>query len=163
MNTARIKWREAFPGASDEDMEGLQHIWGVRLPLRLRTVLRYSEMAIPVPNEVSVPNVYSAALESMLNFTLNLPGTAKAQDIMIAIQDRCPSGIIPFGDEGSGDLFCLDYRHSATEPRIVYWYATGAALHYDAAASKEEADREADGKALIHLADSFDEFLALLH
>jgi hypothetical protein len=56
------------------------------------------------------------------------------------LAEQLPQGVIPVIDTGSGDFVCLDYRAGA--PSVVYF-----------------AHERADGKAIIHLAASFGEFV----
>ncbi len=57
-----------------------------------------------------------------------------------------PKGLVPFADDGGGDLTCFDYRGCKENPPIVFWVC---------------GDEEGDG---IHfVANNFDEFINILY
>jgi hypothetical protein len=64
---------------------------------------------------------------------------------LLAVDDQLPDQIIPFADDGGGDMMCLDYRQDPDHPKVVYW------------AHEEEKDT-----SIFPLADTFTEFLAML-
>lgn len=57
-----------------------------------------------------------------------------------------PKGLIPFADDGGGNLTCFDYRKTKKEPPIVFW------VH-----------DEPEGEDIHFIADSFEEFINMLH
>lgn len=61
--------------------------------------------------------------------------------------------IIAFGCSGNGDYICFDYRNNSTEPCVVLMY------HDDFIEDNSGSVR----MRVIHIADSFDDFLLKLH
>ena len=57
-----------------------------------------------------------------------------------------PKDLIPFADDGGGDLTCFDYRNCKENPPIVFWVCG-----------------EPEGEDTHFVANSFDEFLGMLH
>jgi hypothetical protein len=60
---------------------------------------------------------------------------------------RFENGLIPFGDNGGGDLICFDYRNDRTtdNPHIVIWYHEGPDYNP------------------VFIANNFEEFINMLH
>lgn len=57
-----------------------------------------------------------------------------------------PEGLIPFADDGGGNLTCFDYRHCKENPPIVFW------VHDDP-----------EGEDVHFVSDNFEEFINMLH
>ena len=64
------------------------------------------------------------------------------------IEYRFEDGLIPFGDNGGGDMICFDYRHDKTtnNPPIVIWNHD---LGFD--------------HRVVFVANNFEEFINMLH
>ena len=64
------------------------------------------------------------------------------------IEYRFEDGLIPFGDNGGGDMICFDYRHDKTtnNPPIVIW----------------NHDMGFDHR-VVFVANNFEEFINMLH
>ena len=58
-----------------------------------------------------------------------------------------PQNVVPFGENGGGDMVCFDYRSNpkTTNPPIVYW-----------------EHEEEEGKDVSFIAKDFEEFLSIL-
>lgn len=61
------------------------------------------------------------------------------------LAEQLPPGIIPIGEDGSGNYICFDFRKQGDDPRIVLWH--------------HEKDSET---SILPVAESFTEFLAML-
>lgn len=57
-----------------------------------------------------------------------------------------PKGLVPFADDGGGDLTCFDYRNCKENPPIVFWVC---------------GDNE--GEDVHFVANTFEEFINILH
>jgi cell wall assembly regulator SMI1 len=57
-----------------------------------------------------------------------------------------PENLIPFAEDGGGNLVCFDYRTTKEEPSIIFW------CHDDP-----------EGKDVHFVASSFEEFINMLH
>ena len=64
------------------------------------------------------------------------------------IEYRFEDGLIPFGDNGGGDMICFDYRHDKTtnNPPIVIWNHDMGLKH-----------------RVVFVANNFEEFINMLH
>lgn len=60
-----------------------------------------------------------------------------------------PRGVIPFGEDGGGDLMALDFRTSAEAPSVVY-------------VALADADEDGSGRNVYLLAPTFSAFLSML-
>ena len=56
-----------------------------------------------------------------------------------------PEGLVPFADDGGGNLTCFDYRKTKENPSIVFW------VHDDP-----------EGEDVHFVANNFDDFVAML-
>jgi hypothetical protein len=57
-----------------------------------------------------------------------------------------PENLIPFAEDGCGNLTCFDYRNTRKDPPIVFW------CHEDS-----------EGEDVHFIANSFEEFINMLH
>ena len=64
------------------------------------------------------------------------------------IEYRFEDGLIPFGDNGGGDMICFDYRNDKTtdDPPIVIWNHDMGLKH-----------------RVVFIANNFEEFINMLH
>ena len=66
----------------------------------------------------------------------------------LPIEYRFEDGLIPFGENGGGDMICFDYRNDKTtdNPPIVIWNHDMGLKH-----------------RVVFIANNFDEFINMLH
>jgi hypothetical protein len=72
----------------------------------------------------------------------------KADESFPGYGEAFKEGLVPFGDNGGGDLICFDYRNNrmTNDPPIVIWY--------------HEVDFE---HRVVFVANNFEEFIDMLH
>ena len=88
---------------------------------------------IDANNEVEFGSIYMLNLFDILKVYLDPP-------------EFFPKSLVPFADDGGGDLTCFDYRNCKENPPIVFWVC-GAP----------------EGEDVHFVANSFDEFLGMLY
>jgi hypothetical protein len=59
------------------------------------------------------------------------------------VAEVLPRGVVPFAEDGGGNLLCFNYRQDFDRPSVVFWSHDG-------------------GGALLPVADSFGDLLAKL-
>jgi hypothetical protein len=67
---------------------------------------------------------------------------------LTAVADRLPRGLIPFGEDPAGNLYCFDYR-ARSHPTVVFW--------------DHERSVSNPTNCVISVADSFTDMLVMLH
>ena len=127
-------------------MKAAEHTLGVKLPTS------YLEVAGTYPGGHPTPDVFTVTAQdrtwtSCVGVLLSLD-PSDVDNVFeymrnLSIGDQLPLGLIPIGDDGGGDLLCLDYRETRLEPRVVYF--------------SHDTD-----EGFIPIADSFKDFLATL-
>jgi hypothetical protein len=114
----RYVWKEPRPAASSE-IERLEAMWGVELPVEYKRVVAAHQGMTPEPCVFKVgrgANVFSV----LLTVTRDAERASYSiQDSYNLIRSHVPSGIYPFGKTPGGEYLCFDYRDSAHPPRIV--------------------------------------------
>ncbi len=105
-------------------------------------VSRYQGM-IPTPNVFNVGSSYENVVCELLTVTRDEEKDGYyALEIYDVLKPHVPSGIYPFASTPGGEPLCFDYRDNPAEPAIVL------------------VSVESD---IYRVADSFNDFLAMLH
>jgi cell wall assembly regulator SMI1 len=145
---ASLTWEDCETPVDDKRINEIERALGVKFPSSFRQVIQSCHGGTPVERrefyyqDPIIGKMTSGIgalltlkpddeLDGILETTLNLTGAG-----------RLPNKVIPFAEDGGGDLMCLDYREDPDHPKVVYW------------SHEEEEDQ-----SIIPLADSFTEFL----
>lgn len=149
---ASLTWELCRESATESVISEHEQILGVKFPPDFRAVIKLCPGGQPVErSDFNLQHPGAGNVESCLGALLTL---GPADDDVDGILDTARSlhdthglsrQIIPFATDGMGDYMCLDFRRDPLTPAIVYW---------------SHETRIDD--AIAHLADSFDEFLAML-
>jgi cell wall assembly regulator SMI1 len=145
-----LTWKHCEPPVEDAILNDLEHKLGVKFPQDFRDVMKICHGGTPVERSDFVyvdPDLgpVGVSLGALLNLhNDDVEGILKTMELL-SLDDQLPEGIIPFADDGGGDMMCLDYREDPGHPKVVYW-----------AHEREKHD------SIIPLADSFTEFLSML-
>lgn len=140
---AGLTWEGCNPPADDRTMDELEQTLGVKFPLDFRRVMQLCQGGTPVErNCFKYRGAHGSGIGALLSVDPddeeNILGTME----LLSHDDQLPHAVIPFADDGGGDMMCLDYRNDPEHPRVVYW--------------SHEQPRES---SISPLADSFTEFL----
>ncbi|WNG36058.1 SMI1/KNR4 family protein [Archangium violaceum] len=134
-------WQEPHPATLDE-IELLERQWDVQFPEEYKKVVSLHQGMTPEPcvfdvgRGTDVFNTLLTLCEDERWRVYSVRGTYQA------LKPHVPPGIYPFGDTPGGQYVCFDYRTTPKQPKIVL------------------VTVETD----IHpIADSFSDFLAMLH
>jgi hypothetical protein len=101
------------------------------------------------PNRASNEfNSNSIAFDSVEEILIHIENIQSGEEPDWDIKYRFEDGLIPFGDNGGGDLICFDYRKNrdTDNPPIVIWNHDMGFEH-----------------RVVFIANSFEEFINMLH
>jgi hypothetical protein len=147
----QLQWQGVKPGVTDEIIDLVENRLSVTFPQALRNCVKNYNAGTPVPNKFyllypELNRVAGSSLSSLFNFYL------EAEYNIVEVNLNPPEffneGLIAIGEDGGGDFICLNYfeKNGRDEPTVAYW-------------SHEVSD---PNKAVVKLADSFEEFLGML-
>jgi cell wall assembly regulator SMI1 len=145
---ASLTWEGCEPPVDDEGIQEIERALGVEFPSSFREIIQSCHGGTPVERREFFyrdPTIgkMASGLGALLTLNLDdeLSGILETVHSMTST-GRLPDKVIPFAEDGGGDLICLDYREDPDHPKVVYW------------SHEEEPER-----SIIPLADSFAEFL----
>lgn len=145
---AGITWKRCEPPVSDEIVDELERILKVTFPADFRHVMQHCHGGVPIDrsdfhfDHPTIGRPIRSGIGALMTLYPDATGGILTTLRLLAIDDQLPDRVIPFADDGGGDMMCLDYRENPDIPKIVYW-----------------AHEEAKAQSLIPLANSFSEFL----
>ena len=93
-------------------------------------------------------NSNAIAFESVEDIPFHIENIKSGEESNWPIQYKFEDGLIPFGDNGGGDMICFDYRKDRTtdNPPIVIWNHDMGLEH-----------------RVVFIANNFEEFINMLH
>lgn len=127
MHWKDLEWRNCKRPATEEQIRGVERELKISFPLDFRECLAACQGGTPRKNAFLIADPRIGSFVSGIGAMLNLKDR-DADAILSAIRGlgaQLPKGLIPFADDGGGDLVCLDYRDRPEEPSIVYWQRDG--------------------------------------
>ena len=130
------------------DVRRAEATLGITLPADFVAFALNNDGAVPLQSYFTCAQPRTGDREIQLGKLLSLD-RSKSDGLLSVVgnsRGEPPAGLIPFGGQGAGDMICFDYRDESASPSVVYW------LH----------DLSPD-EAIVKLADSFTNFIALLH
>ena len=100
------------------------------------------------PNYKDERNADALAFMKVENIQHNIETVKSGEEPDWPIEYRFEEGLIPFGDNGGGDMICFDYRNDKTtdNPPIVIWNHDMGLKH-----------------RVVFIANNFEEFINMLH
>jgi cell wall assembly regulator SMI1 len=149
-HAAGLTWELCEPPVDDQVIDNLEHTLGIKFPPDFRQVIHRCHGGVPVERsafDYEDPSIgkTGSGIGALMTLYPDDTGSILTTLRLLAIDEQLPDKVIPFADDGGGDMMCLDYREDPDHPKVVYW------------SHEEEKD-----KSIIPLADSFTEFLAML-
>lgn len=136
-----LAWRWADLPITDNDIKDVETALGVTIPPPLATLFRKGNGGSPSRTRYVLPDGDELVFNNLLNVKRD------ADDALVgvyaAVGSRLPTGLLPFGSDPFGNLFCLG---STGDGPVVFW--------------RHELDATHD---LLRLAPSLEGFLARLH
>jgi cell wall assembly regulator SMI1 len=147
---AGLTWKWCKPPVDNQAIDALERTLGVKFPPDFRRVIQRCHGGVPVERSAfhyedpSIGTTGSGIGALMTLYPDDTDGILTTLRLL-SIDEQLPDKVIPFADDGGGDMMCLDYREDPDHPKVVYW------------SHEEEKD-----KSIIFLADTFTEFLAML-
>jgi cell wall assembly regulator SMI1 len=143
-----LTWKRCQPPVDDGVVEQLEQALGVTFPHDFRELMKRCHGGSPVEREhfdfyyVGGQHEAGSCLGALLTlYPEDSNGILKTIETL-SYDDQLPEKVIPFAEDGGGDMMCLDYRDDPEHPTVVYW-------------SHEEPKET----SISPLADSFTKFL----
>lgn len=145
-----LDWNDASP-ASESMIAELEARLGVSLPEAYRRLVAVANGGTPkglLTFECPHPRLgpIRSGFDLVLDVTPGLPDSLEERVAAHGGEGVLEAGLVPFGEDGGGDLMCFDYRACKAAPAVVY-----------VAISARPSER------VIPLAQDFDAFLSSLH
>ncbi|MBN1207115.1 MAG: SMI1/KNR4 family protein [Myxococcaceae bacterium] len=138
-------WKATRP-ATSEEVAALEEELSVTLPDDYKRVAVLHQGMAPDPCVLDIGTGNTVICELL---TISKDPEFRAYSMAHACEHfkpHLPAGVYPFASTGAGDLICFDYREAAHAPKVIFYFT-------------EEA-----GKGALHpVADSFTDFLSMLH
>jgi SMI1-KNR4 cell-wall len=149
--TNLIQWTTAESPAPDETIANVESALGNHYPEDFLAVARTAHGGSPTRARFSYFDPQFGRVGTSLGVLLSL-NPSSTYYVLRKIQNLddglLPSGVVPFGEDGGGDLMAFDFRKDANNPPVVY-----VAI----------ADAEEVGERHVYpLAPSFSAFLDML-
>jgi len=138
-------WSPPRPATSGE-IEALEQHWGVVLPDDYKSALSLYQGMSPRPNAFDVGRGENVIAALLLISPDEQHRAYSLMDTYARLKPHFPHGLYPFAVTGTGDYVCFDYRKSARDPKIVFYFS-------------EESGEE----AIYPIAASFSDLLKRLH
>lgn len=143
-----LMWEDMFPPVNDEHIRHIEGHLGVRFPHDYRECAKRYHGGYPLISSFDYIDPYlgvvGTGLGELFNFDLDDRWNILWQNQ--SPPESLPQGLVMIGQDGGGGYICLDYRSGEESPRIAFWRSNAPS-----------AD------TVIHLADTFTEFIGMLH
>ena len=130
-------------GVSECDIRFIEERTGFILPNKYSDLMRLQNGGDVENNEFCYTNKISNNLEFGRVYMLNLFDVIK---LYIDSPEFFPKGLIPFANDGGGNLTCFDYRKCKENPPIVFWVCG-----------------DPEGEDTHFVANNFEEFVNMLY
>lgn len=148
---SHLEWSNAGRPIRREEITTIEQHLGVIFPaLYVDCVMAHNGARVR-PHDVDVPGRGISVLNGFLPVSAQSnEKTWHLLDQCLAMRGRLRDGVIPFGSDPAGNLFCFDYSNPISgEPSIVFW--------------DHEFELGPQERAIFRICGSFAEFLSLLH
>jgi len=108
------------PIASIEKVDKAENELGVKLPADFLAVATIHQGATPEPDGFDLPDGSSSSFGCLLHFEEK----PFFENIVVRrgpVSYVLPDKVIPFAEDGGGNLLCFDYRETPSHPTVVFW------------------------------------------
>lgn len=147
-------WNEfgvIYPQAMTEEISILEMNTGVKFPQDyLELMLQHNGGNVINSNFIYLDkyrkDIEIGSIGSMLHLTWKEYPYDSILGLHSSPPEFFPNGLVPFADDGGGNLTCFDYRKTKKDPPIVFW------VHDDP-----------EGEDVHFIANNFEEFINILH
>ena len=141
------KGNSGFLGLKEHDITEVEHEFGVFLPKQYKQLIHIRNGGSVVRRCFKYFDYYKNEL--MIGSVDTLPLIDDEDSVvktLMYLPEFFPKGLVPFADDGGGDLTCFDYRKCKENPPIVFWVCG-----------------DPEGEDVHFVASSFEEFLNMLY
>ncbi|MCX7568687.1 SMI1/KNR4 family protein [Tumebacillus sp. DT12] len=160
-----LVWKYVKRRSSLEEIRKVEQELGVGFPTDYVECVLVNDGGRPRPNEVQLPSGHEVVFGVLLSFAED-DSNSLIESYRI-LEERLPTGVVPFADDPSGNCFCFDFSQDKDNPSIVFWYHEYALAREDyeyeglgdSGKSYEEVLRE---EAIRPVCGSFTELLSML-
>lgn len=163
MDKSNVVWKYVQRGIRLDEVRKVEEEIGVRFPADYVKCVLENDGGHPQPNEVKLPSGHEVVFGVLLSFAEDeVDSLIESYRIL---EERLPTGVVPFADDPGGNCFCFDFSQDRDNPSIVFWYHEYALTREDyeglgdLGKSYEEVLRE---EAIRPVCGSFTELLSML-
>jgi cell wall assembly regulator SMI1 len=108
------------PKASQESIDKAEKELGVKLPADFLAIATTHQGGTPEPSSFDLPDGTGSSFGSLLHFEED-PFFFNIVVRREPVSDVLPDKVIPFAEDGGGNLLCFDYRETPDHPPVVFW------------------------------------------
>jgi len=148
-----ITWTDRKPEATEEMIAAVERELGIRYPDDFRKMAPTIHGAEPSSSSFAYQNRFIGRVGTSFSVVLSFNPSSSYYVLDSGRphtrEGILPPGVVPFGEDGGGDLMAFDFRKDPDHPPVVYVAIT-------------EADDEGGDGHVYPLAPSFTEFLSML-
>lgn len=149
MTVHGLVWEGCKGGVTEEMLAAVEKRLGVMFPVEYRQLVTQCQSGAPERSHFYYDDPRHGRSGGGLGVMLMIDPAYDDSILrtleMLAHDDQMPEGVIPFAEDGGGDMMCFDFRTRPDAPSVVYW--------------AHERNKE---ESVFPLADSFMDFLAML-
>ena len=119
MGTSEIEWEDGMV-ISQNQISDFENILGINLPNDFKEVVKNQDGASPNHPALDFCGMKEKVFSGLIPLLEPNYYSASIVETINSYEIPFPEGIIPFGQDPFGNLYCFDYR-GKVEPTIVYW------------------------------------------
>lgn len=142
-----VRWQDFLisnpPPVSDKQVREVEQAIGWRLPEDYLTVVRVNQGRFPKPNAFDLADGDGSAINYLLAFEGGISTSILAR--MAMMEDALPPDIVryivPFANDGGGNVLCFDYRTDPENPAVVFWDHEGGPMQTIASSFTDLIDK----------------------
>lgn len=140
-----------YPATTNDEISIVENKIGVKLPLHYLNLMMQHNGGMVTYSNFTYFDKYKKSEEiGSIGCMLHLKWNEYPYDSILGLclnpPEFFPRDLVPFADDGGGNLTCFDYRRTKKNPPIVFW------VHDDP-----------EGEDLHFIANNFEEFINMLY
>ena len=119
MNSLNIQWEDGRE-ISRSQISEFENELGIELPSDFKEVIKNQDGGTPELPALDFCGMSEKVFSGLIPLLESNDYSESIIDTIESYEERFPEGIIPFGQDPFGNLYCFDYRNKTT-PILVYW------------------------------------------
>jgi hypothetical protein len=148
--TERVEWEFGGPPVGRDRVREIEGRLGINFPDDYVACVMKNQGASPSRDTLNFGGKREKVFDSLLSVTKHgdEEDAYTIEEALEDVGDRLPEDVVPFGTDPFGNLYAFDFR-TESPPAVVYW-------------DNEKAEANPQ-RSILHVADSFTEFLGMLY